>query len=236
MEKTMKSKLVDYLLKGAFSAALFFCVSLEKADAGLIKLVAEGRVGSPITEAGFEFDGSFKFGDPMIGYCIYDEYSPDLWPTYPGGSYELEEVGLSFGNYNFIHNPNSSEKPHMYIDNAPWVQTGYDAHSFDPYSNDIFYLNGEEKNFSDFNWDCFGMDVLYIKNDKHIDIPETLPIDSFPSLEDFVIRWMELEHDAYPNFSVRGYIDNITLTRIPEPSTIALLGLGSLVLIRRVRE
>jgi len=239
MEKTIKSKLVDYLLKGALSAALFFCASPKKADAGLVELLVEGEVTSVGTSENLNLDGSVQVGSIMTGRCVYDSDAPgqDFGHYY---AYPIISISVNLGNYEFENDPDST------FPEETRFRVGYDGGVIysllstslvdgnilrqgvlEPFDNDLGYCG-----FSPFMklWDS---SVEYDPQN-----PFPLPDFSDSDLSDFDVERRFSIYFGYPelrsSFSLYGEITSLEV--IPEPSTIALLGLGGLALIRRGRE
>jgi len=202
------------------------------ARATILIVEVEGAVNSIGTEGAFGLDGSVDVGSLMTGSCSYDTQTADLG----SGSYAMISISMTIGNYMFTHNPASSIPP---LFDVYTVDPGYVVRSEALCFDGTLYVNGSPKTYNDIIWGWTYLELfnLATSSSEYIST-DTLPdLDSWPDLSVFdVRRAFETrfygEGDDY--FGIYGEVTSLTV--IPEPATLLLLGLGSLAFLRRPRS
>lgn len=200
----------------------------------VVTVEVEGVVTEVRTHDGLELDSSVIVGSTiMTGSCTYDSETPDQdWPDYIGW-YWMDSFSMNIGNYLFIHNPAADEEPYFFISvgNSGFY---YDIDSGYPAFYGPCFMDGQPTNLEDLDlWPpaCgFGMHLA-----ANIDSPtgDALPDEqTFPDLSVFdEDNFFAVGSSSVPAFVIDGEITSITV--IPEPGTVFLLGLGGLALLRK---
>lgn len=212
-----------------------FLILVCPVSAAIITVQVEGVVDLVNTQGGFALDGSVSLGSAITGFCTYDTDTADQVPSEYSGRYSLISISMSIGNYTFTHDPMSSISAFFEVST---VGNSYKAYSYTPRFDGTVYLDGIPKTFEDFSWTTFGLKLMYLATTLHEYFPtDALPdVDSFPDLSIFDRnKFIGVGTDeAGPGFVMDGRITSLTV--IPEPATLFLLGLGGLVLLRRPRS
>ncbi|MBN2456152.1 MAG: PEP-CTERM sorting domain-containing protein [Sedimentisphaerales bacterium] len=211
-------------------------VSFSKAE--IITIEVTGIVDSVETGGGLVLDDSINVGSEMLGYCIYDTETPDLATNSDyTGLYELLSICMEIGNYTFTHNTVSDECPLFLVG---IVDPGYKATSADSCFDGIVTVNGTPKTYDDIIWGYYRIELMnlwsssyYIPTDS---LPTELPdISVFDNRREFEARFYEPKSDNRAFFDIHGELTSLNL--IPEPATILLFGLASLILtIKRLNS
>ena len=207
--------------------------------ATILTVEVEGVVNSIGTDGGFALDGSVSFGTAMTGFCIYDSQTPDLELSEYNGKYALLSISMNIGNYTFTHNPISPNPAlfKVYIGNPC-----YKVNSVSPRFDGTVIVDGLPLTYDDIIWgDWAFLELMDIGTSSYEYIPnDALPdLDSFPDFSVFDM-WRTFETRFYEPYAVdRGYFgiygEVTSLTVTPEPTTLLLLGLGGLALLRKRR-
>jgi hypothetical protein len=224
--KTMKVRAILTIV------AVLFPVCGNSAFGYVVTVEVEGVVTDVNTFDGLEFDGSVIVGSTvMTGSCTYDTVAPDQAGADNYGLYSLISISMNVGSYTFIGISTADEEPYFHITAEPSWFVYYVSSPRSFYSGPC-YLNGEPANLEDVVPEV-GFRIMYLQGDNDGTITDALPDENtFPDLSVCTV-WKEFRAESWltPAFHIVGEITSITV--IPEPGTILLLGLGGLVLLRK---
>jgi len=220
--------------KGIWAVWLAAAVSLAIGGPAAATIITVGVTGTidSIETAGFVFDGSVGNGTVMTGFCSYDTEAPDQEPGEYNGLYPIISISMTIGNYTFMHNPLSSETAGFLVTT---VDPGYGVGSSDSYFEGTVFGGGSPFTYDDIIWGYtgFGLMSLSTRSNEYIST-DALP-SSFPDLSVFEVGKGFgagfYDESGYKYFEISGEVTSLTV--IPEPGTVFLLGLGSLALIRK---
>ena len=196
-------------------------------SADIIEVHVEGVVttsGGSVTGGNFAQDGSITSGTAMTGYCIYDT------DQYPSGTYNLTYVEMAIGNYTF--SPSVGTYGRFRIESyIPDYKIGARDAQFDG----TIWVDGVPKSSDEITWgnNYFELMLLYSSSEDvpiDISLPDT---DTFPES----LFFDERQKFGVNFFAETGFFafqgDITSYTVVPEPATILLLSLGSLLLRRK---
>jgi len=189
------------------------------------------------TNGGFDLDGSINLGSVMNGSCIYDaEATPQEsdWNFI----YPIISASINLGNYTFTYIPTPSD-PHV------GFRVGYDGgyhYSITSGANldGEIIIDGVPQPFDNNAGGAF-FDFMHLaiwSEEPDPGPPYNLP-NPFPDFSVFDRHEFRLGF-GYPLPTVNDYFDiygEITsLTVVPEPATVLLLGLGAVMVRKRKQQ
>jgi len=219
--------------------ALGVCLAIvAPASATIITVEVTGTVDSIITDGGLTLDGSVIVGSEMNGYCTYDSETPDLNPIEENGKYALLSISMTVGNYTFTPDPTLPEYLFFGVGTG---DHGYSAWGGNTRFDGTVYLDATPYSYEDIDWSIRSLELmdLLTNSDEYI-LTDALPdLDSWPELSifdwrrEFEVAFHKSYSYGYGDFVIRGEITSLTV--VPEPATVLLLGLGSLALLRNRR-
>ena len=186
-----------------------------------------GRVLSSETFGEFGFDGPIEVDSPMTGFFSYDSNAERIHSVFP-----LTEFSMTIGRFTFSHDSESAEQPFLRANRTGLDGFTYGVCSYVPNFTGIVYLNGVPRTFDDEDWEGFMLTLVLESLDAY-DYPKSLPTwDMFPDISVFQReKTFRVSMDSIPGFWVTGEITS--MTAIPEPATLLLLGLGALSVVRK---
>jgi len=231
----MKKGIILVLTTVVVSAVV---VSIAQPALGYVVTVqVEGVVTEVQTWSGLELDSSVSVGSVMTGSFTYDSEAPDE-NLGENGLYWLNSFSMSVGNYTFTRDPENAEYVYFHIMMPGFIvepgQFRYEIRNFfdsDPLFYGPCYLDGQPTTLEDLDLPTRGMGI-YLEGDNDGTITSALPNENtFPDLSVFTIKRFEVSNDIGPSFGIGAEITSITV--IPEPGTVLLLGLGGLALRRK---
>lgn len=200
--------------------------------ARIVTVEVTGTVNEVLTANGLSLDSSVNIGSSMVGSCTYDTATPDRFPQFDSeGEYQLISLSMTIGNYMFTNDPMLPEKALFRV--GVDGNFGQAAVSLAPRFDGIIYINGSPKTDDEIDLDYFGLCLLSLGGWNRYGITDKLP-DSFMDLslyEDKLFGVSALPDYIAPSFRIVGELTSLTV--IPEPATLAFLGLGSLALLRK---
>ena len=213
----------------------FLLLDTQSASASIITVEVTGIVDEIWVDNGLTLDGSVSEGLIMTGSTTYDTDTPDLFPQFDHrGDYQLISISMTVGNYTFTNDPaHPDDALFKILTSLNFSQT---AKSYAPRFDGTVYIDGSPKTYDEVNFDELWMALLFLSADNDYGITDALP-DSFLDLSvyrDKFFRAGSYGDHIGPGFCIAGELTSITV--IPEPATVFLLGLGSLALIRHRRE
>ncbi len=139
------------------------------------------------------------------------------------GKYSIPSLLMTIGNYDFIESPVT---PNRSI--------------FEVWKTDLTYIVSTTDGMASFDDTLLGHDdgdimlfdlSNYSSNGPNDDLPTSFPdISFFEDRKQFEVSFS----DGSAGFTIAGEIDSIVA--VPEPATIALLGLGSLIFVGKTRK
>ena len=210
--------------KGAKILAAVFVIlalSVNSLEATIITINLTAEIAEVYDISGL-LEGNVNVGDTITGSYTYDSSTPDSNPLETIGSYEHFNapygVTLSVGGFVFQTDP----------DNVDFLVTilndnnGSDDYTFGSYNN-LPLSNGVGVSF--ISWALDDYTATALSSDA---LPTTPPV-----LEDWEsIAGITITYGPKGSSMIRAHVTSA----VPEPGTVFLLGLGSLVLIRKGRE
>ena len=229
----MKMKMINC------STILFITlISVLFVNAEIISVSVTGVVNSITTEGGFELDGSVFNGVSMSGLFSFDTQASDISDSDWNGKYEIHSVAMSIGNYNFMHNPSSSDKPlfTVFKGNA-FILVDTLSPRFD---GGAIYDHGISYNFDEIDWKYLYLELMNLGTSDQIYIPTTDLPSHFPDISVFDIQKsfdIRMCQSGIDNFHydgclfINGEITSIAV--VPEPCVMFLLMFGSLIIQRK---
>ena len=144
-------------------------------------------------------------------------------------------ISMITGNYTFTHDQASSILP---LFDVHTVDPGYVARSEALHFDGTVYIDGSPKTYDDITWGWTYLELfdLGTSSSEYITTDELPNLYSWPELSVFDVRKafetrFYGEGDDY--FGIFGEVTS--LTPVPEPGTLLLLGLGGLALLRNRR-
>ena len=208
----------------------------------VVTVEVEGVVTSIGGYGGVEQDGSVIVSETvMTGSFSYDSETPDQAGN-DNGFYWLNSLLISVGNYTFTDDPEDAEDIGLSIlVEGVMVKPGQFRYEicnfpdFEPLFYGPCYLNGQPTTLEDLDLPCRGMEII-LEGDNDGTITDALPNeDTFPDLSVFIERkTFSVGNDGGLAFGIGVEITSITV--IPEPGTLLLLGLGGLAILRRKQK
>jgi len=206
--------------------------SIKKADAIPITIGLEARVSS-MDDQNNLFSDKIKVGDIINGYYTFDSDISDSNPSSPSvGDYWFTGItpygiSLNAGGFIFKTNPNDVRFLIEICDNHPW---------FDPKINNDSYLLRSYNNLPLANG--VGVEHIAWQLDNYSGTglnSDALPLTA-PVLSDWPDTQAGLTLDGGRKAAYFIRLEVTSATVIPEPSTVALLGLGSLALFGKGKK
>ena len=184
--------------------------------------VREGTRGFPVDTPFFE--GKVDIGDIITGTYTYDSSIPDSYPELWLGVYEYNTspygISLTIGEFTFETDPENVDFTIKVFNNPPTVD-----------SSDQ-YLVTSENNLPLPNGVLVRQIFLNLGSDWRPLSSDALPATA-PALDDWPYAVVGISGTTPEGgFYIEGEVTSI----IPEPTTISLLGLGALALLRRRRR
>lgn len=209
----------------------------QLAQATIITVEVTGVVYGVDTHGGLALDGSVGIGSIMTGTTTYDTDTPDLHAGEYDGRYAMISISMTVGNYTFTHDPISSTSALFEVHILSSNSYSYWVRSHDPRFDGTVYIDGLPKTFDEVNFDPFGLNLMKLVDPDSITTDELPDLDSWPDISTFTSeRYFGVGVDSPPDepgFAIWGELTSLTV--IPEPATLLLLGFGGLALLRRPR-
>ena len=216
-----------------------FLINTRTCSAEIVTLEVTGVVDSVSAWYGFALDGSVTVGSVMTGTCIYDTDATNLGGNI-NGVYTPISISMTIGNYVFTDYPTSSDSAFFIVYTVDPV---YSIYSTDSVFDGTIMVNGSTKTYDEIDW--FGkrseLINVWTSSSEYIPTSELPDSASFPDFSvfdrrrEFDIGFSESgPYGERGGFSIEGELTSITA--IPEPGTILLLGLGGLALLRKRKK
>lgn len=208
--------------KAKILTALFVVLSLWSGNlrAGLITIYLTAEV-TYVDDFDNLLEGKVTAGDIITGSYSYDSDTPDDNPMSSAGAYFHYSppygISLSVGGLVFQTDPDNVEFL-IGIDNGTYGTDTYGLRSY----NNLPLSNGVEIEY--IHWQLDDLTLTALSSDA---LPTTPPV-----LEDWQYdRGLLIKFGFYGESSIMARVTSA----VPEPATILLLALGSLLLTRRRR-
>jgi len=189
-----------------------------------------GVVTSVESGGGLSWDGSVTEGTLMSGSCSYDTEAIST----DGYNYPLLSITMIVGDYIFKHN--------VFATDLASFRTGadkvYAAVTWDGVFEGDVFDDGEIKTFDEIEWyrttyfELFNIYSTLPECPYSNDLPESIDLSLFNERKEFRARFSKAD-DISSRISFLGELTSLTV--IPEPCSLVLLGLGSIALLRKRR-
>jgi hypothetical protein len=210
------------------AVAMVFCAL--PVNGALITIAIEAVVDD-VQDADNYLDGRINIGDLITGSYTYDTDTPDSSSSSNVGRYEHytypSGISLSVGGFNFMTHPADTYFEIFVVDN----NAGIDGYSVTSYIN-LPFSDGTTVN--NIKWSLQDTSELALSS---INLSTAAPI-----LDDWGGNRLEFgagsggrdTGEPATGFGIMAHVTSAVV--IPEPTTILLLGLGGIALIRKVRR
>jgi hypothetical protein len=190
------------------------------AEAALITIQIEGVVDSVWDEYNY-LEGKIKPGDLITGFYTYESTTPDSRPSVTVGRYEHSTpphgIFLTIGGFNFETDTSNVDFRIDIINNGTTggINDGYGLISYNnlPLSNGTLVYG--------ISWWLYDLTGSALSSDA---LPTTTPV-----LEDWQINLLRLYGEKGRIYIIDAHVTSA----IPEPTTVLLFGLGTLLLRKR---
>jgi len=197
-------------------------LSVSVLDAGIVEISLTAEI--MYIRDPDEFDGQLQIGDIITGSYKYESTTPDSNPLPTVGDYEHYSspygISLTAGGFVFQTDPDNVNFLVEVVNNhyASPTEDNYGIISYNnlPLSNGV-PIAGIEWHLSDTSGTALSSDAL----------PTTPPV-----LDDWSYSWGMLIHTGPHTGHVAIEADVTSVELVPEPTTLVLLGLGSLAVLR----
>jgi hypothetical protein len=224
----------------ALAISALLLVSASHAQAAMSRLDFSGVLTHVDDYAGIS-DGSVSVGTPFVGHAIFDLHRPPDYQTSYSADFVFvtppAELSISYGSYVVTSGaaegfPWSPDAFWMCLTDAS-TEDSVGLHSFFVLTSGSLGGDGFEPLLSNGGFSLRGAGIS-----SHVDL-STVSFDlaAWTSTHLEIVLASGFEGD-FAEFHVRGELTQLSLTAVPEPGTLALLGLGlgALSLRRRVRR
>ena len=204
-------------------AVLLLASGIPKANAELITIGIQAKVDGVIDDgpgAGY-LEGKIDVNDIITGYYTYESTTLDSNPSSQVGDYwhynSTAGIFLTVGGFEFQTDPANVDFLVEIVNDNVWTET--DAYSLRSYKN-LPISNGALVDY--IFWELQDSTMMAISDDA-------LPILP-PDLSDWSSNLLHID-GVTRTFEIWGHVTTVEI--VPEPATILLLGLGSLLLRKR---
>jgi len=195
------------------------------AQATLIPIAITAEVTGVSDRLGV-LEGNINAGDIITGMYIYDSSTPDSDPFEYRGVYEHHAppygITLTVGGFVFMTDPDNVNFIIEIGNDILTIAWIYDAYRLES-ENNLPLSNGLSVDY--FSLELFDLSASALSSAA---LPTTAPVLDhwYTSYDD-----IRISGSGRGSFGIDGHLTSAVL--IPEPATLALLGLGALALVRR---
>lgn len=220
--------LIAFLVFPTISHADLIAINLT---AVIDRVEIDERSGDP-------FEGGIQVNDIITGSYFYDSMTPDSRPSYSVGAYwhysSTYGISLNVGGFNFQTDPDNVKFLMEICNDHPW---------FNPSVNIDNYLLRSDNNLPLSN----GIKVDQISWQLDDDTGSALTNISIPTVPPVLNHWQQpvgliiegticdtYEFPGPENFHIFSHVTSVS--EVPEPMTILILGVGGAILLRRRRR
>ncbi len=205
-------------MKNSFVILLILMFVTGFASAEIVKIAIEANV-TGITDEGNYLESNINVGDTITGYYIYDTSTQDSEPSESLGRYWHYSypcgVYLACNDLEFQTDPEDTEFLLQLADNSSLYD--FEGYLFNSYNN----LTANDTPVDTIRW--------YLE-DKNLNNLHTDNLFTYaPDLLEWDFNQLDIRSDR--NFNIHAEVTFAEV--IPEPSSILLLGLGSMLIKRK---
>ena len=241
MQKEVNTSMRKYITN-AWMVPGFLLLVTQSVMGSLMRIEVEGIVDSIYTGGALALDGSIQIGSTMKGYALYDSEASDRNNYGHTGDYPVSLIWMEIGSYVFYDGPMAIDSGFYVVTDYPEPGVRYNVCSFQGKFDGIVYLNGVEKRYEDLIWEYVSpasgnLSLMYLSNGTLVaddSLPQSMPdISAFRSNRPFHagIDCVGPGDSDRGTFQIFGQITSVRI--IPEPTTVCLLGIGVMMLLRR---